>query len=1216
MQLSDLLPTSEQLGAVQGIEKSLLERRRNGKLWGSALAIATAVLQVGLLLSHWVKLPEAKKGQPLDWHAFLAILRGPEGIVVCLLLAAAAVYFTFRYTGLLFKESKEPFRYTFCIEPFTRIAGTPGDRFSLSQEDLLKLLHYDLMERLNRRIRRLSLLEHAAKTDDAGKKGETNLTAHIHVEGEYTIREENDGRWILQVLPRVRIGPENNPFTLAFAVRYSLDLEEEAEAGSKKSAVLRVEQYEQLAERVYSSVATEIYRQIKRDVENKIGLFPTSYLRAVARYYEARDFENSNTIDSYDRAIELYESAKESFSVSKFLQIRLWFAKFSLERRLLPFVDRMLWSWVRPAMRAQAVVWLGHSRCLIYRRIVSELAGRKRNPLFEIREELADARAGLAKCYNSVMPREDLKFRVEEKSRPMPGQEGTALSGVLEFPEDTAFQPRRMDIYRSLREELCEAFAVSTLGYSSLADFKQAKEFLKIAEALNPREDANVALILLAKPSVEGDLEQRIAYLRRAKDIAPDSEIIGYRLAVSLDNLACGRDEIDPYRVDALRRAYELVLKINPGNVACLIGQGYLSWLIKDFEHAERAYSVADDLQEMVSQTFVGDLKYGHARVDAERAAQFLEEINDERLKRNTDELENARKTQCLKNAAKHIGFARRAYEEAVAADPAVAAGYSASTQVMNTYYAFIGPKMLNRYAEFMESLSNAQEIVRQESSQGFAAEFPIESLDRVLSYARNDYGNACLNYFCRSKLRIDRTGDRRNLLEAIDQLKQAAEGAYPNVIAQYNLSIAYSWRQDSGDTDLQLQCLDKVLERFPSWLEAVRTRSSSRFRDLGLKDSNSSQQLRNLKAEKEKLVKRIKEPAESPDGKALEQGTTDEQHRQLAELEAKITEARRERAQVSTMLEREADEALEKVVANTLLRPMKEQLKRSEDMLPKLQSFLDDDSIQWSRLGDSEVLALGAWAEALSRLPQSEAWEASVCLSKHILTKYYPEDYSTLVTLLYAMLQLPLETGIVPEELLPYEETLFFTLDRAEKSDPLSSFVPYLRKSYENTRASLVNNSAGDRLFDQKKYTEASNQYKLACDLCDEEPLYHSNLSLALERTASQAPPPPETEVRNLRAQALAELKQACDLDPGNRDYRDRLVSLRSRDWVSANGLDSALNRYAQSYLLELQFSEALLPDLINQPDGTLKDGLQKKISSLRTRLKQDTGVVLPPVT
>ncbi|MBV8556854.1 MAG: hypothetical protein JO116_14930, partial [Planctomycetaceae bacterium] len=107
MKLSDLLPNSEQLAGVQGIERSLLQRRQRGTVLTAALAVVAAVLQAALLLSHLVPLPQ--KGEALTWTTIGQSLKGPEGVVFALILVAVAVYMTVRYTGFLFKESKEPF---------------------------------------------------------------------------------------------------------------------------------------------------------------------------------------------------------------------------------------------------------------------------------------------------------------------------------------------------------------------------------------------------------------------------------------------------------------------------------------------------------------------------------------------------------------------------------------------------------------------------------------------------------------------------------------------------------------------------------------------------------------------------------------------------------------------------------------------------------------------------------------------------------------------------------------------------------------------------------------------------------------------------------------------------------------------------------------------------------------------------------------------------
>src|SRR6185503_19756275 len=310
-----------------------------------------------------------------------------ELIGLLVLVVGFGTYFAFRWTNFLLKESEEPFRYTFWITPFARVMKTPDSRFTLEGEDRFQLLDHDLMERLNRRIGRLSLLD-VDKLDGTHKGA---LRSHIHISGHYAIREETDGAWVVQVMPRLGIGPASRPATLAYPVNYMLCEEQSnssghAEATAKKddppapavtppvtpaspdadrkengrSSYLSAAQYNQIVERVYSSIATEVYRQIRSDVDEKITLFPTNYLRAVAVFHEAKDFERSNTVDAYDYAIELYQQSKRYFDIRLAGSVAKLFAK-------LP----ALWRVVVSSQIMEARARTGYCRCLIYRRVIA-----------------------------------------------------------------------------------------------------------------------------------------------------------------------------------------------------------------------------------------------------------------------------------------------------------------------------------------------------------------------------------------------------------------------------------------------------------------------------------------------------------------------------------------------------------------------------------------------------------------------------------------------------------------------------------------------------------------------------------------------------------------------------------------------------------------------------------------------------------------------------
>ena len=254
---------------LQGVERDLLKRKRVGTI-GWLIALAAAIHQVlGIIL-------DAKYLENIS-----KIIKDPAGVQLKYLIGlivlaiGLGLYFTVKRTKILLKESEEPFRYTFWINELVTVNKTPGERFKLKDEDRFHLLHHDLMERLNDRIRRLSLLDSSsAKT---GEVVERKLTSHIHIDGHYAIREKKSGEWGIHVMPRVRIGPSTNPSILATPVKFNIYGDnkvkdkkpddgktgnENAETDKTVECNLDANRYNQIVERVYSTVATQIYKQI------------------------------------------------------------------------------------------------------------------------------------------------------------------------------------------------------------------------------------------------------------------------------------------------------------------------------------------------------------------------------------------------------------------------------------------------------------------------------------------------------------------------------------------------------------------------------------------------------------------------------------------------------------------------------------------------------------------------------------------------------------------------------------------------------------------------------------------------------------------------------------------------------------------------------------------------------------------------------------------
>lgn len=369
---------------VEGVEATLLQRRRLGGL-GLAVGLLGAVVQVilGVVDRGYFKnlkdllqtLKSGKAGQ-VDG----AVLIGLVGLV--LLAVGVAVYLLLRWTRVLQKESEEPFRYTVSIDTFTYIKAALPKEFSLNGAEPLALLRYDLRERLNARIGRFSLLEdrRPATPDSGDPKRETSdggtrpSSSHIHITGEYVLRQERNKQWCIHVMPMVQLGPTGSPLTMAYPVWYELKFEDRQKESAKKPDPPKLDPawYDQIVERVYSSVATEIYRKIETDVRVKIEWFPTRYLRAVALFHEARDMARSNTVDAYDRALDLYRSAQRFFDLALLRDARRWLVKVPL-----------IWQMNARYLQMRARVQIGYVRSQIYRQMIALQSGRKPNAIYE-----------------------------------------------------------------------------------------------------------------------------------------------------------------------------------------------------------------------------------------------------------------------------------------------------------------------------------------------------------------------------------------------------------------------------------------------------------------------------------------------------------------------------------------------------------------------------------------------------------------------------------------------------------------------------------------------------------------------------------------------------------------------------------------------------------------------------------------------------------------
>lgn len=730
---------------VEGVEANLLRRRRLGGI-GLIVGLIGAVLQVIMAVidrGYFKALAELGKTckEILAGQASPVMVIGLLGLL--LLGVGLAIYLLVRWTRLLQKDSEEPFRYTVSMDPFKRIKVAAPDEAKSEKEGELALLHYDLRERLNTRIGRFSLLENRpaappgkASSPDAADRGARLSTSHVHITGEYVVRKECDETWVIHVMPTVQLGPASAPLTMAHPVRYDL--------GGTRPETLEPAHYEQIVERVYSSVATEIYRNIEADVRTKIDWFPTRHLRAVALFHEAQDMARSNTVDAYDRALSLYSSAQRFFDLALLRGVRRRLVK-------IPFI----WSMNARYLQMRARVQIGYVRCQIYRQMTALQTGRKPNAIYEciwrmdkVIEDLRVVHRRLIAC--------DAK-RPDAKSQ---------IRGYFTFQRDRFLRrmmrrPLERDFLRQ-RKILFDAYTVAAMAQGLLGNATRAREKLDAAVAVDPSLRERDPIHLVAEATISPDLRRRVKLLRAATDLSPTFQIAQYQLAQAVDLLFRDEGQLTRERVANVIQQYDEVLRINPGNISALASKGYLYWLTGQREPAEKCFRLGIDFKSIVSETSIAELTYGLARTLAEQG-EFNEAFDQ--------------------------------FMQAAAVDPDVAAWTltPGESRAQGRYYNRINKAMAERFAEYAHNVELA-----------FRFE-PNKTLEHaVRSFAENDRANAYLNHYFRSG-DPDILTDATSTLEKIAKTKPDNPIVHFNLAVAYEWGEKYSDALGSIDRAVKL---------------------------------------------------------------------------------------------------------------------------------------------------------------------------------------------------------------------------------------------------------------------------------------------------------------------------------------------------------------------------------------------------------------------------
>lgn len=654
-----LLPDAELLKQWQGVEEGLRRRRTLSRVgWTGAVAASILQVAVTVLDSKWLQALKNFDLSGLKDSWYLALP----------LVAAVVFFILYRWSRFWLQESEQPFRYTCSIEDFTPAAGGTA-------EPKLKWLSHHLTRRMNERIGRLRFAE---EPKTAGEES----SSHIHVRGQYIIREDRDGNPLIEVLTRVRIGGGGRPETLAHKVLFMLPRPEPAALASPdavaddktdaEKSCLSVEEYELLLERVYFSAASEIYRQIREDVGHKIDLLPTRRFKAIAVFHEAEDYARSGTLDAYQEARTLYERCAHLLDPAleplpeQPLRRRLvgWVCAFRVARnRLRQFESRL-----RPSLAREEVLCaraeLGYAIVLLQLYVIAAISGRRAGAVFEA-----------------------------------PAVARRAIARLRATPLDTP--DRRATLFR--------AYVVLAWACQTLDDERTATGWLREAQMLAPGAADDDMFYNLVASALSQRPMQRIESLRRALELQPGFETAGFSLAMAKEDLWRSRPMFERRGAEEIIQLYGELVTTNPGLIGAWANRGYVRWLIADpddltaeLARAKRHFLNGRQYKEIKQETFVAELDYGLARIAAEQGdfdAAYL---------------------HCTDIASSM---------------------YSAGLRFTDYYFRYIGPDMLRRFDQYRERVERGW----QAHAAGTGRETERRVRDSVMAFVLNDCGEAFL---------------------------------------------------------------------------------------------------------------------------------------------------------------------------------------------------------------------------------------------------------------------------------------------------------------------------------------------------------------------------------------------------------------------------------------------------------------------------------------
>ncbi len=574
MRLGGVVPPADLLSQIEGIEAGLRQIRRLGRLGSGGSALAGLYTVAG-----WI----AAQSGLLDELEEIAVVGPALSALLAVSVWVLPIFvLLFAWSRVWLKQSRAPFRYTCFIGPFTAV------EHSTREEEKISWLGQDLAGLLSQRVGRLLFLDRSptdGADDDAGEDASTR-EAHVEILGHYVIRPQAPSEDVaVEIMPRVGIGVDSAK-TLAYPVRFpETSLLRVKPAGHGEPLTIDPQGYSSILERVYFSVATEIYRRIESDVEHKIALMPTAYLRGLSLFHEAEDYSRSNTLRAHEQAGRLYLRAAQELGPmiredDRWSVERLRSIASSRWRRI-----RLHMARVAPRLAAREVMYaraqIGYANSLIFRRALAAMTGQRRNPAFEARPRAKEA-----------------------------------LQRLESLPDRT---PGR-------RKALFDTYVTLALAHAHLDDHGEAETWLTSSRALDPARSEIDPQYLMAAAVVTPHLRTELTRYRQAVERQRRFDWAQVDLATRTESLWRRRAGLARVKAALVLHEYQKAIELNPGNVMAWANSGYVLWLLgddvgdyDDLTKAAGQFAAGRDYKAVRAETFVSELDYGLARIAAEQ---------------------------------------------------------------------------------------------------------------------------------------------------------------------------------------------------------------------------------------------------------------------------------------------------------------------------------------------------------------------------------------------------------------------------------------------------------------------------------------------------------------------------------------------------------------------------------------------------------------------